>query len=44
MSLENLNRPVRSVAKHIAIGAADLGFDSRAGQTEHSVANVSSEL
>ena len=30
--------------KHIAIGARDLGFDSRSSQIEHSVANGSPPL
>ena len=32
------------VAKDIAFGAGGLGFDFRAGQIGHSVANVSSKL
>ena len=37
-------RPVSSVVKHMAFGAGDQGFDSRAGQIEHSVANDSPPL
>ena len=39
-----MNRSVSSVFKHIAISAGGLRFDSRAGQSGHSVANVSSKL
>ena len=35
-----VHRPVIAVVKDIAIGAGGLGFDSRAGQIGHSVANI----
>ena len=38
------DQPVSSIAKHIAIGAGGLGFDSRAGQIRHNVANCLSLL
>ena len=39
--VSSLYRTVSSLAKHIAISAEGLGFESRAGQIEHSVANSS---
>ena len=41
---EGSKRPVSIVVKDIAIGDEGLGFDSRAGQIEHSVVNGSSPL
>ena len=37
-------RPVSAVAKHIAIGAVDLGFDSKASLIGHGVENNSPPL
>ena len=42
--LAQLSRPVGAVAKGIAIGAEGLGFDSRAGKIQRSVANGSPSL
>ena len=41
---ESKKQPVRSVAKHIAIRAEDLWFDSRVGQIGYNVAKTSPQL
>ena len=41
---EKSNCPLISIVRHIALGAEDLRFDSRAGQIGHSVANGSPPL
>ena len=44
-SLVYLNWPIISSAvKYIALGAGDLGFDSRVGKVKHSVVNWSPPL